>query len=60
MEGSARRKLKNHHDLRYQSRRKMPTTSMWVDKSKKMSKEKPRQNTEKKGTGMSHLIMEAR
>ena len=32
---------------------------MWVDKGKKMSKEKPTQNTEKKGTSMSHRIMEA-
>ena len=48
MEGSARRKLKDHHYLRYQSRQKMPSTSMRVDESKKMSKEKPTQNTEKK------------
>ena len=38
----------------------MPSKSMRVDESKKMSKEKPTQNTEKKGTGMSHHIMEAR
>ena len=47
---SATRKLKNHHYLWWQSRRKMPSKSMQGNESKKMRKEKPLQNTEKKGT----------
>ena len=35
----------------------MPGKSMWGDESKKMSKEKPIQNTEKKGTNISHRII---
>ena len=35
----------------------MPGKSMRGDQSKKMSKEKPIQNTEKKGTNISHLII---
>ena len=42
------RKLRNHHDLCCQSRRKMPGRSMRDDESKKMFKEKPIENTEKK------------
>ena len=35
----------------------MPGKSMRGDESKKMSKEKPIQNTEKKGTDISHRII---
>ena len=35
----------------------MPGKSMLGDESKKMSKEKPIQNTEKKGTNLSHRII---
>ena len=35
----------------------MPGKSMRGDESKKMSKEKPIQNTEKKGTDISHHII---
>ena len=35
----------------------MPSKSMRGDESKKMSKEQPIQNTEKKGTDISHYII---
>ena len=56
MEGMKRSKEteKPPRSLVCQSRRKMPGNSMCSDESKKISKEKPIQNTEKNGTDISH------